>query len=177
MTDSHHLRVRALRADGTCYRSWTTELVYQDALGVVTFAVPGGVVDDRGQQWVKQHATRAVYWFDRPYNLLEVFTPEGTLVELYVHIASPARLVDSVLEYTDHELDVVLTPGEKPRVVDEEEFAAASMTYGYTADFQQGCWAACRRAEYLVSHWSTGAPPVAALRTVDGPLLSNLHTE
>jgi predicted RNA-binding protein associated with RNAse of E/G family len=92
------------------------------------------VVDDRGRSWVQQYAIRAVYWFDRPYNLLEVFAPDGALVELYMHIASPARLAGGVLEYTDHELDVVLSPGEAPRVV-----------------------------ELLLVRWPTGSPPEVAL--------------
>lgn len=161
------LTVRALRADGSCYRSWTAQLVYQDAHGLVTFAEAGGVVDDRGRAWVRRYATRAVYWFDRPYNLLEVCLPDGGLIELYVHIASPARLAGAVLEYTDHELDVVLAPGEAPRVVDEDEFAEAATRYGYTADFQQACYAACRRAEQLLARWPTGRPPAVALRATE----------
>jgi protein associated with RNAse G/E len=161
------LLVRALRADDTCYRSWAADLVYRDDLGVVTFASPGGVVESQGQSWVRQHAIRAVYWFNRPYNLLEVFTLDGRLVELYVHIASPARLADGVLEYTDHELDVVLEPRGAPRVVDEEEFVEAAALYGYSEDFQQACYAACRRAEQLLQRWQVGVPPELALRTAD----------
>jgi protein associated with RNAse G/E len=157
------LTVRALRADGSCYRSWTAQLVYQDARGLVTFAQAGGVVDDRDHAWVQRYAIRAVYWFDRPYNLLEVCLPDGVLVELYVHIASPARLRAGVLEYTDHELDVVLAPGEAPRLVDENEFAEAAVRYGYTADFQQACYAACHRAEQLLVRWPIRAAPAVAL--------------
>jgi hypothetical protein len=167
MTHNQFLLVRALRADGTCYRSWTAEVVYRDELGVATFDAPGGVVESQGQSWVRQHVIRAVYWFERPYNLLEVFAPDGRLVELYVHIASPARLADGVLEYTDHELDVVLEPEGAPRVVDEEEFAEAAITYGYSEDFQRACYAACRRAEQLLQRWSVGVPPEKALRIAE----------
>lgn len=161
------LTVRALRADGSCYRSWTAQLVYQDARGLVTFADAGGVVDDRGQAWVQRYAIRAVYWFDRPYNLLEVFAPDGALIELYVHIAAPAQLAGAVLEYTDHELDVVLAPGEVPRVVDEDEFAEAAVRYDYGVDFQQACYAACHRAEQLLVRWPIRAAPAVALGTTE----------
>jgi protein associated with RNAse G/E len=163
MTMRPAITVRALRADGSCYRSWTAQPVYHDARGLVTFAGPGGVVDYRGTPWVQQYAIRAVYWFDRPYNLLEVFASDGTIVELYVHIASPARLVGDVLEYTDHELDVVLAPGGAPRVIDEDEFAEAAARYGYTADFQQACYAVCREAEQLLVRWPTGAAAALVL--------------
>lgn len=165
--DDDRLQVRALRADGNCYRSWTSEMVYRDDLGVVTLAAVGGLVNDRGQSWVQQYTIRTVYWFERPYNLLEVFAPDGRLVELYVHIASPALLADGVLEYTDHELDVVQEPGGAPRVVDEEEFAEAAIRYGYSEDFQQACYVACRSAEQLLQHWVVGAPPEEALRIVE----------
>jgi len=52
--------------------------------------------------------------------------PDGELVELYAHVSSRPVIEDSVVQFTDYELDVVLQPGQTAQIVDEDEFAQAS---------------------------------------------------
>lgn len=82
------------------------------------------------------HFIRAYYWFDRPYNLLEVYRPHGELEEIYVHVASPMVVKNGEILYTDYELDVVKPAGDVATIVDEDEFVEATARYGYSAELQ-----------------------------------------
>jgi protein associated with RNAse G/E len=167
MVPGDRLLIRAFHSDGQWYRAWPARRVFQSALGIVTDTPPGTEIVDRRQNWIQQHHIRAYYWFERPYNLLEVMDRQGVPIELYVHIASPAHRCAGELRFTDHELDVVLPAAAPPYIADADDFARAIDTYGYTPAFQAACHAACDRALRLVRRWMWGATPERALRVRD----------
>jgi predicted RNA-binding protein associated with RNAse of E/G family len=129
---------------------------------IVTWSAPGHRVYGRtkvtwpaavatgaeGQGWISNWGIRTFYWLDRPYNLLEVYYPNGLLHELYVHVASLPSLHGHTLAWHDYELDVIFKPdvsspsaGGRLMLVDEDEFAQAAVDYGYSPDFQAHCYA------------------------------------
>ncbi len=147
--------VQAFRADGVCYRWWPATVAQVTDAGIVTRVPSGTRIEGlAGGGWIQRHNIHGFYWFDRPYNLLEVYRTDGALEEVYIHIASPARLEHGLVRYTDHELDVVMRPGEEPRVEDEEDFVQAALAYGYTPDFQAACRAAVVDALRLAAGWT-----------------------
>ena len=145
--------VRALHADGVAYRWWRDVVEAIDVEKLVAFSPLGKEVHGLSGNWVGKYIGRIYYWFARPYNLSEIYHPDGRLLELYVHIASPATLIGHHLTFTDHELDVVLKTGREPKVVDEDEFAAAAIAYGYPPEFQAACYRAVAEALDLVATW------------------------
>ncbi|MDP9311028.1 MAG: DUF402 domain-containing protein [Chloroflexota bacterium] len=145
--------IQSFRADGTCYRSWQATIEQRNADQIITMTPAKTHVEGIGGGWVQQYHIRAFYWLDRPYNLLEVYRGDGTLEEVYIHIASPVRLQQGIIAYTDHELDVVMRPGEAPRVVDEDEFTQAVVTYKYSTEFQKACQDAVKEAVQLAANW------------------------
>lgn len=149
----NHVQVRALRADGTCYRWWSAMIEHASDDCIVLFAPVGGEVEDVRGNWRRQHHMRTFYWFERHYNLLEVYGTTGALEEIYINIASPARLDGATLWYTDYELDVSVLPGAPPRIVDEDEFAEAAITYGYSIELQQVCHAVAQEALRVAKTW------------------------
>lgn len=161
------IRIRALKACGNCYRWWPATIESIDRDGIVTMSRVGHAVRGPKGGWVSKFDIRGVYWFDRPYNLVEVYLPNGKLKQVYIHIASPARVDGTTLIYTDHELDIVRRPGQPVRVVDEHEFAEACEEYGYTHDFQHACRHAVEEAMRLALTWMPKGPP-ARTRRRDG---------
>lgn len=156
MQPGESVTVRALHADGTCYRWWNATVERSDSASIVTVASAGRRIANIGGDWVSQNHIRAFYWLDQSYNLLEIYRPDGVLAEVYVHIASPAVLDGKMLTYTDYELDVVRLSGEMPQLVDEDDFAEAVIAYGYTAEFQRACYDTARDALEIVEHWQAG---------------------
>jgi protein associated with RNAse G/E len=154
------IHVRACKADGTVYRSWHTAIESVDAGSLVTISPAGGRVWDRVRgEYFTQHVLRSYYWFDKFYNLIEVFDADGALVELYINIASPPRFDNGGMSFTDHELDVSKYPPEAAQLVDEDEFAEAIGKYQYTDDFQRKLHVAAREAMDLANNWQAKPVP------------------
>jgi len=63
--------VRALRADGSCFRWWNTAIERAGGNGPVTLSPPGGYTHDAARgDWTLKYYLRTFYWFDRFYNLI-----------------------------------------------------------------------------------------------------------
>jgi hypothetical protein len=102
---------------------------------------------------------RSYYWFDKFYNLIEVFDTQGNLVEIYINIASPPEFEDSVMSFKDHELDVTRYPPKNAKLIDEDEFAEAAVKYQYTQEFQDRMYAAAEEALELANTWKAKPVP------------------
>ncbi|MEM7539761.1 MAG: DUF402 domain-containing protein [Chloroflexota bacterium] len=164
------VNIRAFKADGHCYRWWSAivEKVVKasdDSAGCLVLTSPAGHAVYGDRSWKSRFAIRYYYWFDRPYNLLEVYRASGVLVEIYLHISSPAELHFSALHptelhYIDYELDVVFHAGKKsPHIADEDEFEEAIEKYGYTESLQQICRDATQTGLELVRTWRVNGVP------------------
>ena len=106
-----------------------------------------------------QHHLRSFYWFDKCYNLIEVFDTDGVLIEIYINVASPPEFEDGIMSFKDHELDVTRHPPEPAELIDEDEFAEAVITYQYSREFQAKMYAAANEALELADHWKAGPAP------------------
>ena len=144
---------RTYKWDRTCYRWWQATVVEVTDETIVTQSMPGNTVFQPTENWISQYGIRTTYWFDRPYNLLEVRNPDGSLLEIYVNIASPLRLKGNELHFTDYELDVVMHADQAPEIVDQDEFAEATEKFGYSEAFQAHCWEAADEAVELARSW------------------------
>jgi len=48
----------------------------------------------------------------------------------------PPTFADSILEYVDLDIDVIVWPDNSFEVVDRDDFERNTLTYGYTVDIQ-----------------------------------------
>jgi protein associated with RNAse G/E len=152
--------VKAFKADGTCYRSWSATI---DEIGpdyLITLAPVGDPVTDLARGiWNIHFALRSYYWFDKPYNLLEVFSPDGELAEIYINVASKPEIKEGILCFTDHELDVSRKPPLDAIIIDEDEFAEAIQKYNYSLDFQNEAYRIARECVEIANHWQARSFP------------------
>jgi protein associated with RNAse G/E len=155
------VQVRACKADGTCYRWWRATVEAVEADGVVLVTPAGHRVEGIHRSWTSRFAIRAFYWPDRLYNVLEVYALDGTLVEIYVNISSPAVIEDSQVSFTDYELDIDRRPPGEAQLEDEDEFREAALRYGYSQAFQETCYQVAREMIELANSWvARGMPTV-----------------
>ncbi len=155
------IHVRACKTDGTIYRSWHTTIESVDADSIVTISPAGSMVIDKtklGDHPIKHHL-RSYYWFDKFYNLIEVFDVDGRMIEIYINIASPPEFESDVMSFKDHELDVVRNMPGSAKLIDEDEFAEAVITYQYTKEFQEKMYSAANEALELANHWDAKPAP------------------
>ena len=149
----HTIEIQALKFSRKPYRWWRATVEARDREHISTLNRIGESVHGVEPGWVYKHNHRNIFWFERPYNLVEVYERDGRLKQLYVHIASLPIFQNHRLVYIDHELDVVWRPGQAPRVADEAEFLVAVREFGYSAEFQSACWRAVEEALELVRRW------------------------
>jgi protein associated with RNAse G/E len=161
MEIGERVQVHAYKLDGTCYRWWHVTVEAVEADKVVVVAPVGHRVEGVSGARTSEHAIRAFYWLDRWYSLLEVYAPDGTLEEVYVSIASPARIEGARIWFVDYELDVSRKPPHEALIVDEEEFLEAVSRYGCSQEFQQACYRAAREAMGVANRWVAHGMPVA----------------
>ena len=147
------VNVVVFNLDGTRRRWWTSTIETVDSRGVCTFSPRGNPVGGPKGGWASQADIRARYWFDRPYNLVESYDAAGALSEIYVHIGSPAQVVDGELHYTDYELDVARRTGERPIVLDEDEFEQVVTALGPTPEFRAACYRTLAEMTALIEGW------------------------
>jgi predicted RNA-binding protein associated with RNAse of E/G family len=105
---------------------WTGTIVEETPSRVVveaTFTYPsrdlGYVYLEQGDRWVES------YFFDRWYNIFEIYGRDGQLKGWYCNVTTPARLEDGELSFTDLALDLFVYPDGRYLVLDEEEYAKA----------------------------------------------------
>ncbi|MDE0222376.1 MAG: NUDIX domain-containing protein [Spirochaetaceae bacterium] len=163
------IRVVVSNIDGTPRRSWTAEIEAVDDEGVRTLSRTGNPVAGPKGGWAHRSNTRAFYWFSRPYNLLELYDDAGALTELYVHVASPARLLGGELHYTDHELDVVRQWGTAPFTTDADELEQALIGHDSADELRAACHRAAAEVTALLGAWNPRGPfAPAASRDLGG---------
>lgn len=143
----------ALKADGRVYRRWRTTVESIDAQCVVTYSPAGSALSEDVNKGVRAlpWAMRGFYWLNKPFNLFEIYDSAGTLVELYANVASAPTLTSNALSFVDYELDIRWVAGGPVQLLDEDEFAAAVRTYGYSEAQQRACFAAAEEARALVT--------------------------
>ena len=160
MKPGDKIHVCACKADGSIYRSWHTTIESVDTDSIVTISPAGSSVNDgKGGTHPIAHHLRSYYWLEKYYNLIEVFDPNGELVEIYINIASPPEFENGVMSFKDHELDIIKYPFKTAQLIDEDEFAEAAVKYQYTQEFQDRMYAVAEETLELANTWKAGPCP------------------
>lgn len=154
MQPGEMVTIQACHADGEAYRRWQSTVEAITAECIVTRSPPGCPIEDVGKgTWLSRWHMRQYLWLERPYNLLEMYHPDETLAQIYINVASPVQVQPTVLSFIDYELDVACVPGQSPQLLDEDEFVAAIVQYGYSVEVQTYCRAVAAEVLVLAQQW------------------------
>lgn len=155
------IHVCACKTDGTVYRSWHTMIESVDADSIVTISPAGSsVFNIKGEDYPIQHHLRSYYWFDKFYNLIEVFETNGSLLHIYINVASPPEFENGMMSFKDHELDVSKYPPKAAELIDEDEFTEAAVKYQYSKEFQEKMYSIAKEALVLAENWKAKPVPI-----------------
>lgn len=131
-----------------------------DADSIVTVSPIGSEMYDRKRGNIRiGHTMRSHYWFDKFYNLIELFDAQDNLDYLYINIASPPYPEAGGLCFKDYELDVFKYSFSPAELIDEDEFAEAVITYQYTKEFQEQMYSVAEEALELANRWNAKPAP------------------
>ena len=82
----------------------------------------GYVVFERGDVFYEY------YYFNRWYNVFQIYSAAGALKGWYCNVTAPARVVDGELTFVDLALDLFVYPDRRFLVLDQEEFDELAQT-------------------------------------------------
>jgi protein associated with RNAse G/E len=145
--------VRIYKSDGQLHRAWRAPVESVADGQIVTFTEANNPIYTLTQNYSLSHSIRCFLWPGRRHTLLEVYTTDGELHELFADITSPIEIVDGEVHFIDHELDVQMALGGDPCIVDQDEFAEAALKYGYTEAFVRECYTLAEQLLELLANW------------------------
>ena len=93
------------------------ELTADRAVLLYTLPHPGRVAD---LDLPAGTLTIAYYWVGRPYNVYHWIHPQGETLAYYFNLSGPVTLTHDTVEWEDLEVDVLVTPDGRARVLDED---------------------------------------------------------
>jgi protein associated with RNAse G/E len=132
--------LRSVKFDGALNYFWPARVVQEDTAGFI-WATPAGAPFTRPNRVIAvPHDWLGRVWYDRWYAVDASLTPPtrgaepGTLVHYYCNLGMPGAWEGDVFRYVDLDLDVQIFPDGRHELLDEDEFAAHQVRYGYPAD-------------------------------------------
>ena len=140
------VQIVATNYDGSPHWSHPARLLRADDTIVITATSAGLPIERAAGAFTSPFDTRGHYWPDRWFNVIRLEEPGRGLTGYYCNIAAPVKLEGDRVCYVDLQLDVRVYLGEDGgltyAVLDEDEFEAARVRYGY----DEALVANCRRA-------------------------------
>jgi Protein of unknown function (DUF402) len=111
------------RLDGSVrtYRCDAVEVTADHAVLLYRITEPGRVAD---VSLVPATLTVAYYWTGRAYNVYHWIAPSGETLAYYFNLSGPVRIGRDRVEWEDLEVDVLVTPDGRVRVLDEDAVPA-----------------------------------------------------
>ena len=133
-TQARPLVVQKLLYDGSKSYRWVGREIHRDADHLFFTAIFERDGRDLGYvRFEKVDVFYEWYYFDRWYNVFQVYSAGGELKGWYCNVTQPALVADDeagglAVRAVDLALDYFLQPSGKEFVLDEDEFAALPLT-------------------------------------------------
>ena len=130
------MRVMCFKHDGSIHRIWDKACkVYEDDEKIMISNAKTLIREYDGRIWMAKEPSVTIYYKHRWFNIIGIIRSEG--IHYYCNIASPIIIEDDVIKYIDYDLDLVKTVKGELKVLDEDEFAANKVKYGYGEELEE----------------------------------------
>ena len=151
------IHIVSTKYDGSPHWEFDSRLVLVRDTLVVTQDFAGQVYHSWKGPHTEPFDVRNHFWSDRWYNVMRCDRPKGGGLEYwYCNATTPAQYDGETVRYIDLDLDVLVFPDGKTKVVDEDEFLEHSVRMGYPRDVIDQ---AHRAVDELVALASSGRFP------------------
>jgi hypothetical protein len=148
------LDMHTLKYDGSLVYRWRAELVDWGDDWLVWYT-PAGTpmqLERIGQTFSPDYATVGYVWLRRPYTVASDFTPTGTFRRFYCNVTLPPRLDLNRLHIVDLDLDLLVDPQGRARVLDIDQFEQNKQTLKYPPDLETLAWNAVAELQYMAMY-------------------------
>ena len=155
--------INSRKLDGSVNRSWKCGLVEQNGSLLVFLGVFDREVEHPDLGIIRRGTVSyEYYWLDQWYNVFRFENPDGQLRNYYCNVNMPPVFENSVLDYVDLDIDVVVWPGAGYKILDLEEFESNAVKFGYSAELRSAAQKALSDVVQLIE---TKAFPFTDLET------------
>lgn len=143
------LRVISKKYDGSLRDEYDAYLYSETEQALTLFSPPGAKYwDHRKAAWFEsQDGLIEVYFKSRWYHVWHICEQVSQRNRSYIHIATPARLQEMRLEWTDLDLDYRVHLDETVERLDQAEFEQNARRWAYPPHLVEHAQAACREVE------------------------------
>lgn len=129
--------INARKFDGRIHRTWKAELVNEDFpllifVGEFTEEINHSNLGVIGCGTVSYE----YYWLDRWFNVFRFHNKNGDLRNFYCNINMPPTFENSVLDYIDLDIDVLVWEDFSFEILDLEEFEENAEKYNYPEELK-----------------------------------------
>jgi uncharacterized protein len=131
------ITINSRKFDGQIHRSWKAKFVEkQDSLLVFVGEFEEEVRHSKLGVIKRGTISYEYYWLDRWYNIFRFHEPDGDLRNYYCNLNMPPTLQNSILDYIDLDIDVLVSKDFSTEILDLDEFEEHSILYGYSNDLR-----------------------------------------
>lgn len=135
--------INSRKFDQTIHRTWNCELVERDGAMLRFVGVfERDISHDELGLIARGTVSHEYYWLDRWYNIFAFYHPDGQFRNFYCNINMPPIFAENVLDYVDLDIDVIVWPDFRFRIVDEKEYERNAVNFRYPDEVRQGAYAA-----------------------------------
>jgi len=153
------ITVNSRKYDLSIRRSWKCELLKQDGSMLLFVGIFDQDVTHPDLGNIKRGtASYEYYWLDRWFSIFCFYEPDGTFRNYYCNINMPPVFENSVLDYVDLDIDVLVWPGSRYQILDEEEFAQNALKFQYPDGVRSAVSAALAELIAMIHHQKLPAP-------------------
>ena len=129
--------INSRKFDGNIHRSWKCELIgRKDSLLVFVGEFVEEVSHPKLGLIRRGTVSYEYYWLDRWFNVFRFHEPEGDLRNFYCNINLPPKFQDSVLDYIDLDIDILVWKDFSFEVLDLDEFEENTKKFSYSNDLK-----------------------------------------
>lgn len=132
--------LRSVKYDGALNYHWPARLLWEDAAGFIWFARAGDPFTRPAGTTPVPYDWVGRVWYDRWYLVDASLLPAsetgeaGIVHHYYCNLGLPGQWRENVYEFTDLDLDLLIYPDGRHILLDEDEFAAHQVRFGYPAE-------------------------------------------
>jgi protein associated with RNAse G/E len=140
------MRVRSLKYDGSLNYEWPGQVVWEDHAGFIWFTPAGAPFTRPSGTTPVPYDWIGRVWYDHWYmvdaSLLPVAVAgvAGVVHHYYCNIGAPGGWEDDIYRFVDLDLDVTIFPDGRSELLDEDEFAAHQVRFGYPDEVIAASW-------------------------------------
>jgi len=135
---NHLVTINSRKYDLKIRKSWKCHLIERDDSLLTLVGEFDSDISHAGLGSIARGTmSKEYYWLDRWYNVFRFCEPDGSFRNFYCNITMPPRFEDLVIDYVDLDLDVIVWPDGRVDTMDEDDFAANALRFGYPPEVQQ----------------------------------------